>query len=95
MTEDTRSLSQLATEINRLQQLIYNGHKTAFEHATEIGQMLNQAKRLNGNHGEWLDWLGRSCPDIPVTTARLYMRIANKGPELRRRRKQMGNALPI
>lgn len=80
--EDTRSLTQLAAEINRLQQLIFAGHKTAFEHAAEIGQMLNQAKKLNGKHGEWLEWLRRSCPDLAETTARLYMRIADKGPEL-------------
>jgi hypothetical protein len=81
-TQDTRSLPQLATEINRLHHLIVDEHKTAFERATEIGQMLNRAKHLNGNHGDWLEWLHRSCPDIAETTARLYMRLAGKDKEL-------------
>ena len=52
-TTDTRSLPQLATEINRVHKLIIEDKKTSFERATEIGQMLSRAKHLNGNHGDW------------------------------------------
>lgn len=74
-TTDTRSLPQLATEINRVHKLIIEDKKTSFERATEIGQMLSRAKHLNGNHGDWLEWLHRSCPDISDRTAQLYMRL--------------------
>ena len=74
-TTDTRSLPQLATEINRVHKLFCVDKKTSFERATEIGQMLSRAKHLNGNHGDWLEWLHRSCPDISDRTAQLYMRL--------------------
>jgi hypothetical protein len=90
VTQDTRSLAKLAAEINRLHQLIVDGHKTAFEHATEIGQMLINAKKVVGKHGQWLKWLADQCPEIPETTSRLYMRIADKGPALEEAAKANG-----
>jgi hypothetical protein len=44
--------------------------------------MLNSAKEKHGEHGKWLAWLKDECPNIPETTAALYMRIAKKGAEL-------------
>jgi Protein of unknown function (DUF3102) len=82
MTEEPRSLRQLATEINRAYQQIIDGEKKSIEYATEIGEMLIAAKKKHGEHGKWLDWLKVECPDIAETTAALYMRIANKGDEL-------------
>jgi hypothetical protein len=90
MTEDTRTLPELAAEINRVQKLIIDEQRTAVDRAIDIGTMLNRAKELNGKHGKWLDWLSQSCPDIPETTARLYMRMASNGQKLEEAAEEKG-----
>ncbi|HET8920930.1 MAG TPA: DUF3102 domain-containing protein [Xanthobacteraceae bacterium] len=82
MTEEPRSLKQLASEINRAYQQIIDGEKKSIEYATEIGEMLIAAKKQHGEHGKWLDWLKAECPNIAETTATLYMRIAKNGDKL-------------
>jgi 2-oxoglutarate dehydrogenase complex dehydrogenase (E1) component-like enzyme len=45
-------------------------------HAIEAGELLNSAKEALPKKGGWLRWLGHNLPDIPQTTASLYMRLA-------------------
>jgi hypothetical protein len=75
-------LKKLAVEINRLHGEIIKLGQTAIEYAAEVGEMLIRAKGDCGGHGKWLPWLARECPDIPETTANLYMRIHRKYGEL-------------
>jgi hypothetical protein len=48
-----------------------------FKHAIACGKFLNLAKEnVKAAKGKWLPWLKENCPDIPQTTASLYMRLA-------------------
>jgi hypothetical protein len=51
--------------------------KGSLNHAYEAGELLNSAKEALGKKGGWLRWLGANLPNIPQTTASLYMRLAD------------------
>jgi hypothetical protein len=53
-----------------------NATKGSLAHAIEAGELLNSAKEALPKKGEWLRWLGHNLPNIPQTTASLYMRLA-------------------
>jgi hypothetical protein len=38
---------------------------------------LIEARKDKIKHGQWLEWLGANCPDIPDRTASRYMKLAN------------------
>jgi DUF3102 family protein len=54
------------------QQTSYN---QALEYAIKAGDLLKLAKETVG-HGEWSKWRQQNLPQIPQTTASLYMRLA-------------------
>jgi hypothetical protein len=54
-----------------------NTSQASLSHAIKAGELLNRAKEtVKAGKGKWLDWLKEHCPDIPQTTASLYMRLA-------------------
>jgi hypothetical protein len=49
----------------------------ALQHAIKCGNYLTLAKEnVKAEKGKWLPWLATNCPEIPQTTASLYMRLA-------------------
>jgi hypothetical protein len=71
MTISTKTI----LEINRLHGLITEATQSSLQYSIEIGTMLLDVKK-EVKHGEWEAWLTKHCPDIAVTTAQLYMRLA-------------------
>ena len=63
-----------------------NASKGSLNYAIEAGGYLNLAKEAMPKKGEWLFWLGHNCPDIPQTTASLYMRLAKSKTEIDKQR---------
>jgi hypothetical protein len=55
---------------------VANATKGSLDYAIEAGDLLNSAKDALPKKGGWLRWLGHNLPDIPQTTASLYMRLA-------------------
>jgi hypothetical protein len=53
-----------------------NASKGSLSFAIEAGELLNSAKEALPKKGGWLRWLGHHLPNIPQTTASLYMRLA-------------------
>jgi hypothetical protein len=51
-----------------------SGHQQAFEAAIKAGELLIDAKEAVG--GGWTKWREKHLPDLPQTTASLYMRLA-------------------
>jgi hypothetical protein len=52
---------------------------TALKHAIECGEYLNLAKEnviAAKGKGKWKSWLKENCPEVHLTTAELYMRLA-------------------
>ena len=77
-------LGRLSREIRKdyesLQQLLERTRQNCNQVVSEtilLGTKLIEAKRLVG-HGNWCEWLARHCPQIAETTARNYMRLANR-----------------
>jgi hypothetical protein len=55
----------------------------ALQHAIECGKYLALAKEnVKAEKGKWLPWLETNCPEIPQTTASLYMRLAENEAEI-------------
>jgi hypothetical protein len=83
-TKPTIDLTTTVKEINRLHQAIIEADqtiadtsKTILQHRIDIGVMLINVKATDyGKHGKWEDWLTLNCPAIPLSTARLYMKLA-------------------
>lgn len=51
--------------------------KHAIAKAVECGGLLLRQKE-SLPHGEWQPWLAKHCPEISASTARRYMRLANR-----------------
>lgn len=51
--------------------------KHAIEKAIECGGLLSRQKQ-SLPHGSWQTWLTSHCPEISASTARRYMRLANR-----------------
>jgi DUF3102 family protein len=49
-----------------------NGYKQGLDHAIACGKLLTDAKEVVG-HGKWKEWRETHIPDLPQTTASLYM----------------------
>ena len=62
-------------QIRAAYEKVINASRGSLNYAIEAGELLNSAKAAMAKGG-WLRWLGHNLPDIPQTTASLYMRLA-------------------
>ena len=68
----------------------------ALPHAIECGKFLNLAKEnVKAAKGKWLPWLKENCPEIPQTTASLYMRLAEKQDAIAEAKKKVNQGQTI
>ena len=74
-TTGDRALSYVPKIIAAYDKVI-SATKGSLDYAIEAGELLNSAKDALPKKGEWLRWLGHNLPNIPQTTASLYMRLA-------------------
>ena len=89
------SAASFVDPINTAYREVVKAESGALPHAIKCGEFLNLAKEnLKADKGgKWLDWLKANCPDIPQTTASLYMRLAenkakvSKAPSIREAQK--------
>lgn len=88
----TRDLPTLATAANAEHRAAEAAARSALEHARNAGELLLEAKG-QVEHGKWTAWI-REHVEFAPRTARLYMRIARRWPELEAHTEN-GNALPI
>jgi hypothetical protein len=74
---DDKALT-FAAQINELHQEIIKGfHKGTLEYAIKAGDLLILAKEnVKAKKEKWTEWREQNCPDIPQTTASMYMRLA-------------------
>jgi hypothetical protein len=63
-------------QIRAAYEKVINASRGSLNYAIEAGELLNSAKQAMATKGGWLRWLGHNLPDIPQTTASLYMRLA-------------------
>jgi hypothetical protein len=72
------SAASFVDPINAAYREVVKAESGALQHAIKCGEFLNLAKEnLKADKGgKWSDWLKVNCPDIPQTTASLYMRLA-------------------
>jgi hypothetical protein len=63
-----------AEDINREHRFARESAEAAVEHAVRCGELLIAAK-ARVEHGEWLPWLEKHCPEISDRSARAYMRL--------------------
>lgn len=77
MTDITtsNSLADLAARIKSEHEAVAIALKDSVRHAIAAGEMLLEAKKQVGQHGQWLPWLREYCT-ISERTAQLYMRCA-------------------
>lgn len=71
---------EIRSDYDSLQQLLERTRQNCNQVVTEtilLGTKLTEAKQLVG-HGNWIEWLAKHCPQIAETTARNYMRLANR-----------------
>lgn len=73
--ENPTTLTRLARDINRAHAEALEHARSAVQRARHAGELLLQAKK-QVQHGVWLPWLSKSCPDIAERTAQAYMRLA-------------------
>ena len=86
------SAASFIDPINAAYREVVKAESGALPHAIKCGEFLNLAQEnLKADKGgKWLDWLKANCPDIPQTTASLYMRLAKnkamvgKAPSIRK-----------
>jgi hypothetical protein len=76
----SNSLADLAARIKIEHEATAVALKRSVEHAMAAGNLLIEAK-AQVPHGQWLPWLKANC-SIPERTAQLYMRLAQRRPEL-------------
>jgi hypothetical protein len=96
-------LAHTVSEINRLHALIIEADqqitettKSLLQHRIDIGEMLISVKATDyGKHGKWQQWLQDNCPAIPLSTANLYMKLAQPANQktLEEKAAQIGNAV--
>jgi hypothetical protein len=55
--------------------------RKGIEHAMAAGEMLTRAKLLC-DHGQWLPWLEKHCPEVSVRQAQKYMLVASHRDQL-------------
>jgi hypothetical protein len=65
----------LVPQITAAHKAYLTASEGALEHAFRAGELLNLAQESVGR--VWLKWLEANCPDIPQTTASMYMRLAD------------------
>jgi hypothetical protein len=75
MTKPEGDLADLASRIKAEHEAIGAAFKGALGHAFIAGALLKEAK-AKLDHGKWLPWLEKHCPDIAPRTAQLYMKLA-------------------
>jgi hypothetical protein len=92
MTDKPMPTPDEISQINHEHREAVKASKGLLDHPIKCGEMLKAAKAKVG-HGEWDKWLTKNCPEISDRTARLYMRLATKQPELEKVAKQNGNAV--
>jgi hypothetical protein len=69
---------EIRNDYESLQQLLERTRQNCNEVVAEtilLGTKLAEAKKLVG-HGNWCEWLAKSCPDISEKTAQNYMRLS-------------------
>ncbi len=71
----TKQLKALAKQANAAHAHFFEGVRNSATYAWECGNALCQAKEL-ANHGEWLPWLEKNCPDISASTALRWMKLS-------------------
>lgn len=70
-------------EINTEHRETCKAESNALQHAIKCGELLTLAKEnVKAEKGKWLPWLKEHCPEIPQTTASLYMRLAENKDDL-------------
>ena len=75
------SLDGLAVEIIVEHEAALKAVRSGLEHARRAGELLIEAKAAQ-EHGAWLPWLAEHCPAISERVAQMYMRVAQRWPEL-------------
>src|SRR5262245_56086983 len=88
-TPDLKHNTKLANDEHRQ---VIEASGAGLGHAIAAGVALRACKDAVG-HGQWEKWLGENCPDVSLETARLYMRLASKAPEIEKAAEQNGNAV--
>jgi len=77
----TTALVSLAGEIQVAHEAACRAAESALAHARRAGELLIEAKAAQP-HGAWLPWLSKHCSTISDRTARRYMQVATRWPEL-------------
>jgi ElaB/YqjD/DUF883 family membrane-anchored ribosome-binding protein len=75
ISQQTDSLTNLASEINSQHEQAIQHAKSSLEHARRAGELLQQAKQQI-EHGKWLDWLASNCK-VSFRQAQRYLKVAN------------------
>jgi Protein of unknown function (DUF3102) len=78
MSDQPDKPSSLAEQINVAHREVVKAFaKGSLDYAIKAGELLILAKEnVKAEKGKWLTWLAENCPNIPQTTASLYMRLA-------------------
>lgn len=78
MTTPKSSASSFIEQIKAEYREVVGAETNALPHAIKCGEFLNLAKEnlKVEKGGKWSEWLKANCPEIPQTTASLYMRLA-------------------
>src|SRR3990167_4407011 len=76
-TYTTVSLDKLAGLINEGHEKLHSGARRMAIHVAQVGAWLTAAKD-KCEHGDWLPWLAKKCPEITDRTARKYMALYRK-----------------
>jgi hypothetical protein len=76
MTTPNTGDKALVQQIIAAHEKVTNATNGSLAYAIQAGELLNSAKEALPKKGGWLRWLGHNLPDIPQTTASLYMRLA-------------------
>jgi hypothetical protein len=73
----TKSTASFIPQIKAAYQEAIKASETSLDHAIKTGGLLNLAKEnADAEKLAWLPWLKQNLPEIPQTTASLYMRLA-------------------
>jgi hypothetical protein len=92
MTDKPDKALTFAEQINAAHQEHIKSAKGTLDYATKAGELLILAKETvdaenDGKRGKWEDWLNDHCPNIPETTARMYMRLAKGKDHIRKQQR--------